>query len=83
MSEPLSILVKPIDNSLGRRIYIRSQRGETYWTLEEAIELLMQLTPAIERGIDPTPLPKPERTYAAPLPNVKASPSPSDIGDLL
>lgn len=83
MSEIQTIFVKPVETSLGRRIYIRSQRGETYWTLEEAIELLMQLTPAIERGIDPTPLPKPERTYAAPLPNVKASPSPSDIGDLL
>lgn len=56
------IVVKPVEYLGPRRIYIASHRGETFWTLDDATELLIGLTAAIERAIDPTPLPEPEPT---------------------
>lgn len=82
MSEILTVIAKPVEYLGPRRIYIRSRRGETYWSVEEATELLIQLTSAIERAIDPTPLPKPIIEHSLPRVTPPSRPS-RDIGDLL
>jgi hypothetical protein len=73
MSEIFSVIVKPVERSIGRGIYMRTHRGETYYSLEEALEILIQFTAALERAADPTPI---VSTYVPAAPYRSASPSP-------
>jgi len=74
-----SILIKPTESLGFRRIYIKTHRGETFHSLEEAIEMLTQLTAALERAIDPTPLPVPEPVVRKPSPSTTPTLSAKDI----
>lgn len=68
------VLIKPTEALGFRRIYIKTHRGETFHSLEEAIEMLTQLTVALERAIDPTPLPVPEPVMRKLSPSTNPSP---------
>ena len=80
-------LVVKVSESLGpRNIYIRSARGESYWGLDEALDLLVLLTAALERAADPTPLPEPapRRTVEPPHRHILPAPkSPAKLEDIL
>jgi len=78
MSATQQIVVKPVEYLGPRRIYIASHRGETFWAIDESIDLLTQLTAAIERAIDPTPLPEPEPTPRK-LPQPKSTTNLEDL----
>lgn len=62
------IIVKPVESLGPRRIYMKTHRGETFYSIEDAIEILIQWTAALERAIDPTPLPEPEDKPRRPIP---------------
>lgn len=79
------IEVFPIEFANGeRRIVIHSNHGGHSYCLESATLLLIQLTSALERAIDPAPLPEAEPNLPLLPPRKKTPPLPSrDIGDLL
>lgn len=54
------IRVEPQQFTNSRVIMLHTVRGTMYLPLEEATAILIKLTAALERAIDPTPLPEPE-----------------------
>lgn len=70
-----------------RRVVLHCRQGGFSFPLDEATTLLTELTSALSRAIDPTPLPEaePAPPYTPPSPRVtRRSPSPTtNIEDLL
>ena len=60
--------IRAVDRTSTRVIYFRTKRGEMHLPLSEAKEVHRQLTLALERAGDPTPIPEPARIYSGPLP---------------
>lgn len=67
------VRVAPRQFSTGRVIMLHTVRGTMHLPLAEAAEVLIQLTSALERALDPTPLPEPEYVASAPIRGIIAS----------
>lgn len=68
------LYTRVVDHSIGRRILCHDH-GTWYWTIDEATYFLISLTAALERALDPTPLPpdpEPER-IPSPVPKSKTT----------